>query len=74
MILSKIAHGPCPWDGSDESPTARVERAHSYRARSASTGDSPSHPIPLLADFFSILLRSSEKFFRQFRGTLDFHL
>ena len=33
--------------------------------------DEPRTP---LAVFFSILLRSGEKFFRQFRGTLDFHL
>ena len=24
MILPKLARVPCPWDGSDESPTARV--------------------------------------------------
>ena len=29
-------------------PTARVERAHSYRARSASTGDQRSPPILLI--------------------------
>jgi hypothetical protein len=31
-------------DGSDESPTARVQRGESATARCASTGDSPSHP------------------------------
>ncbi len=45
MILSKLAWVPCPWDGSDESPTARVQRGPSEGARCASTGDSPGHPI-----------------------------
>jgi hypothetical protein len=35
-------------DGLDLSPTARIERAHSYRARSASTGEEPGRSaIPL---------------------------
>jgi hypothetical protein len=41
-------------DGSDESPTARIQRGPSEAARCASPGDSPGHP-PLLAVFFSIL-------------------
>jgi hypothetical protein len=45
MILPKLARVPCPWDGSDESPTARVQRGPSEGARCASTGDSPGHPI-----------------------------
>jgi len=45
MVLSSLLVY-VPQDGSDESPTARVERAHSYRARSASTGDLPGDPFP----------------------------
>src|SRR6266581_1095337 len=39
----------CLWQGGlDSSPTARIERAPFYRARSASTGDEPGCPaIPL---------------------------
>ena len=47
------------WDGPDESPTARVQRGSSETARCASTGDSPGPSHPLLADFFSALLRAS---------------
>jgi len=52
---SKLARACCPRDGSDESPTARVQRGPSEAARCASTGDSPGHP-PLLAAFFNSLL------------------
>jgi hypothetical protein len=46
LKMTKLARVHCPWEGSDESPTARVARAQgTYRT---------SHP--LLADFFSILL------------------
>ncbi len=43
-----------PQDGAAESSTARVERVHSDRARSVSTGI--HRAIPPLAEFFSILL------------------
>src|SRR5437763_17077760 len=46
MILSKLARVRCPWDGSDESATARVQRGPSEGARCASTGDSPAIPSP----------------------------
>jgi hypothetical protein len=39
---------PSAGGGLVESPTARIERALFHRARSASTGDSPGHPLSLL--------------------------
>ncbi len=52
-------------------PTARVGRAHSYRARSASKGDRPSYPLPP-PPFFSILLyRILKDWFRPDRLSQD---
>jgi len=59
MILSKLARVSCPWDGSDESPTARVQRGPSEGARCASTGDSPGHPIPCWRTFSAFCITVS---------------
>ena len=56
---SKLACLCYPRDSPDESPAARVQRGPSEAARCASTGGSPGHPIPLLADFFSAMLRAT---------------
>jgi hypothetical protein len=54
---SKLTCFSLPWDGSYAGPTAAVERAHSYRARSGSTGVAlTALPSPILASSFSDLL------------------